>query len=367
MDLAPRPLPLLTASLPGTGGAIRVSEEDFRVEELPLYLPSGAGDHLYVEIEKRGRNTADVARELATALGAAPRDIGYAGLKDKRAVAVQRLSVPIPPKQAGEELILRAANLEGQGFRVLGVARHGNKLKPGHLRGNRFTLAVRGCALEGDALLGRASAICERLRESGVPNFFGPQRFGQRSDNAAIGAAILLRAPEGQRAGRDRFLRRMSLSALQAELFNRCLAARLQDGLFAAALDGDVLKKRATGGLFVCEDPAADAPRVASGEVDPCGPLPGHSIYAARGAALRREEAVIAEAGLDPRTFAVGGEEMSGTRRPYRVAIEDLSVEPLDDPHAFELSFGLPKGSYATSVLREVMKEGASLDGEPED
>src|SRR5207302_2916292 len=116
--------------------------------------------------------------------------------------------------------------------------------------------------------------VCNLLRTGGAANLSGPQRFGRHGDNAALGAAILLRAPEARRASRDRFLRRLALSALQAELFNRCLAARIADRLFAAALEGDVLKKRATGGLFVCADAAQDAPRVAAGEVDPCGPLP---------------------------------------------------------------------------------------------
>jgi tRNA pseudouridine13 synthase len=358
MDLLPRPVPLLTPELPGTGGLVRVVEEDFAVEELPLYEPSGAGEHLYVEVQKRGRTTPEVARELAAALGVPEREVGYAGLKDKRAVTVQRFSAPIPPRSDAQELLRKAAALEGPGWRARQAARHGNKLRPGHLRGNRFTLIVRGC---GEGGLERAEAICAALRAQGVPNLYGPQRFGKRGDNAALGAAILLRAPEARRASRDRFLRRLALSALQSELFNRCLAARLRDGLLAAALEGDVLKKRVTGGLFVCEDPAQDGPRVAAGEVDPCGPLPGSSLYEARGPALLREEAVVAEAGVDPRSFAAGGDQMRGARRPYRVPVEELRVRALD-PAALELSFALPKGSYAAAVLRELMKAGGELD-----
>ena len=368
LDLAPRPVPLATPDLPGVGGAARVSEEDFRVEELPLYLPAGEGSHLYLEVEKRGRNTADVARELAAALGVEAREVGYAGLKDKRAVTVQRFSVPLPPRQDPAEVVRKAASLEGQGFRVRSAARHGNKLKPGHLRGNRFTIILRGCDDAAGPLLPRAEAICAVLRARGVPNLFGPQRFGQRGDNAALGLAILQRAPEARRASRDRFLRRLALSALQAELFNRCLAARLRDGLFASAIDGDVLKKRGTGGLFVSQDAALDGPRVAAGEVDPCGPLPGHDLFAARGEALAREEAVVAGSGVDPRSFVVGGDEMRGTRRPYRIAIDELEVRALEgEPRALELTFALPKGSYAVAVVREVMKaapEIASADEE---
>jgi tRNA pseudouridine13 synthase len=341
--LAQAPVPLLCEGLPGIGGLTRVAEEDFRVEELPLYEPSGAGEHLYLTVEKIGRTTPEVAKELAQALGA--RDAGTAGLKDKRGVTVQRMS--FAAKLAPEE----AVELAGRGWRVLAAARHGNKLRPGHLRGNRFRIVVRGV---GPQALSNSQAICDRLRAQGAANLFGPQRFGKYGDNAELGLRILLRDPSAHKAGRDRFLRRMALSALQSELFNRCLAARIADGLFATAIEGDVLKKRATGGLFVCEDPAVDAPRVLSCEVDPTGPLPGHSIFAARAEALRREQAVLAQAQIDPASFAAGGAEMEGARRPYRIPVGELRVEPLD-PDALVLSFALPKGSYALSVLREVI------------
>jgi tRNA pseudouridine13 synthase len=340
--LAQRPVPLLTPELPGTSGLVRVAEEDFYVEELPLYEPSGAGEHLYLTVEKRGRTTAEVAAEIARELGARERDVGTAGLKDKRALSMQRISVLC---RASPQEALR---LQGRGFRVLAAARHGNKLRPGHLRGNRFRIVVRGVVPEA---LSRARAICARLAEIGVANLFGPQRFGRYGDNAALGRAILLR----ERQVRDRFLRRIALSALQSELFNRCLAARIADGLFATAIDGDVLKKRATGGLFVCEDPLADSARVLAGELDPAGPLPGHSLFASRGEAARREQAVLAGSQIDPGSFASAGDEMQGARRPYRIVPDELQVEPAGDD-ALVVSFALPKGSYALSVLREISK-----------
>jgi tRNA pseudouridine13 synthase len=344
--LAPREVPLLTPHLPGTSGSVRLAEEDFRVEELPLYEPSGEGSHLYLTVEKMGRTTPEVTHELAVALDVRERDVGYAGLKDKRAVAVQRFSVPAA---AGGEIARRAAGLSGPGWRVTATALHGNKLRPGHLRGNRFRVVVRGVA---PGALEQAERICAELRARGAPNLYGPQRFGKRGDNAALGAAILRR----DAAPRDRFLRRLALSALQSELFNRCLAARLRDRLFERAVDGDVLRKRQTGGLFVSEDAAADSERVVAGEIDPAGPLPGHSLFAARGEALAREEAVLREAGIDARSFAVGGDEMEGARRPYRVPVEELQLERAG-ADALLLSFALPKGSYAAIVLREVMKE----------
>ena len=351
--LSQRLVPLLTPELPGTSGMIRVAEEDFQVEELPLYEASGVGEHLYLTVEKRGRTTPEVAREIARGLGAGEREVGTAGLKDKRALTVQRISVKT---QAPAEEAMR---LSGPGYRVLAAARHGNKLRPGHLRGNRFRIVVRGVQASA---LAQAEAIAARLRQIGAANLFGLQRFGKSGDNAALGRGLLLRETQV----RDRFLRRMALSALQSELFNRCLAARISDGLFATAVEGDVLKKRGTGGLFVCEDVAADAPRVASGEVDPAGPLPGHSLFSARGEALRREQAVLAEARVDPASFAAGGEEMQGARRPYRIPVEDLRIEPAG-PDALAISFALPKGSYAVSVLREITKSEVSQVEFPEE
>jgi tRNA pseudouridine13 synthase len=225
---------------------------------------------------------------------------------------------------------------------------HGNKLRPGHLRGNRFHIVVRGC---GAGALDRGRRVAGAIEARGTANLYGPQRFGRRGDNAALGAAILRR----EATVRDRFLRRMALSALQSELFNRCLAARIRDGLFDRPIAGDVLRRRETGGLFVCEDPAADLPRVASGEVDPAGPLPGHSLFAARADAFERERAVIEEAGVDPRSFAAGGGEMEGARRPYRILPMDLRIDEAGDG-ALAVSFSLPRGSYAIAVLRELTK-----------
>lgn len=346
MSLAPRPVPLLTSDLPGTGGLTRVSEEDFFVEELPLYEPQGVGEHLYLTVEKRGRTTQEIVREIAAALSARERDIGTAGLKDKRAVTVQRLSVLC------RATVDDALKLQGQGFKVLAAARHNNKLRPGHLRGNRFRIVVRGIVPDG---VSRAQVVLERLASFGVANLFGPQRFGKREDNAALGRAILLREAHV----RDRFLRRMALSALQSELFNRCLSARITDRLLNVAIDGDVLRKRDSGGMFV--GAAADTPRVESQEVDAAGPLPGHSIFAAEADALAREDAVLREAEVDSAWFKAGGDEMRGARRPYRIPLQGAAVEALPES-SLALRFDLPKGSYALSVLREVMKSGQPAD-----
>jgi tRNA pseudouridine13 synthase len=347
------PLPFVTADLPGSGGAVRATPEDFRVDELPAYLPSGSGPHLYLHVEKRGRTTRDAVRTLAHALGVPERDAGYAGMKDKDAVTTQWLSFPVARDPD-------PAALAAPGLSVLAASRHANKLRTGHLRGNRFSILVRGGSPE------RARAASAALSARGLPNFFGPQRFGTEARNAEIGGALLAggdgaNAPEVRRAARDRFLRRLVISAYQAALFNRWLAERIADGLFAAALRGDVMKKLETGGLFTCEDPEVDGPRVLSFELSPAGPIFGHKLRAAGGEALAREERLLAAEGIGLETFARGGGEAEGTRRAARL---QARVAIADEADGYRADFELPKGSYATVLLRELMKGEAELPEE---
>jgi tRNA pseudouridine13 synthase len=344
------PLPLVTEDLPGSGGTLKVTPEDFRVDEVPAYEPAGTGAHLYLHVEKVGRTTREVVAALARALGVQERDAGYAGLKDRQAVTTQWLSFPVARDPD-------PAALAGDGFRVLAASRHGNKLKPGHLRGNTFALRVLG----GDRDL--AAACAAALRERGFPNFFGAQRFGREGRNAEIGRGLLVRTddPEVRRAARDRFLRRLCISAWQSSVFNRWLAERMRDGLFAEALAGDVMKKLETGGLFTCEDAGADGPRVRAFEISPTGPMFGHSMRAASGAAGDREARLLGEDGVGPADLARGGGEAEGTRRAARLP---ANVEVLPSDGGYLARFTLPKGSYATVVMRELMKADASIPDE---
>ena len=344
-------LPFVTADLPGSGGALKAAPEDFRVDELPAYLPSGQGPHLYLRVEKRGRTTRDVLRELAARLGVQERDAGYAGLKDREAVTTQWLSFPVARDPD-------AASLAGEGLRVLELSRHANKLRTGHVRGNRFALTVRGGELEP------ARSCAAALAERGLANFFGAQRFGADGRNAEVGRALLRgeRTPEAGRAARDRFLRRLTISAWQSSLFNRWLCERLADGLFAAALAGDVLKKLDSGGTFTCEDPLADAPRIARFEVSPAGPMFGHRMRpTAAGEARAREERLLLADGMTLADLSRGGDEAQGTYRAARVAVS-IALEPIAG--GYHAAFELPRGSYATVVMRELMKSEASLPEE---
>jgi tRNA pseudouridine13 synthase len=343
----------VTADLPGSGGIVKAAPEDFRVEEVPAYLPAGAGPHLWLLVEKRARTTRDVVRELSRALSAPERDAGYAGMKDKAAVTVQWLSFPVARDPD-------PASLAGEGWRVVQASRHANKLRLGHARGNRFEVVVRG----GD--LGRARACALALGERGLANFFGAQRFGVEGRNAAVGRALILGRtdePEARRASRDRFLRRLCLSAWQSSLFNRWLAERMADGLFDRALAGDVMKKLESGGVFVCEDAAADSPRVAAFEISPAGPIFGHKMREAAGLAREREERLLAADGVTAADLRRGGGEAEGTRRPGRIPVA-VALDEVEG--GYRARFELPTGCYATVVLGELTKSGESAPEEGE-
>jgi tRNA pseudouridine13 synthase len=345
-------LPYLTAEVPGIGGRLRETPEDFVVEEIAAYEPSGAGEHVYVWIEKRDVATPAAANAIAAALGVKPRDVGWAGMKDKRAITRQWLSLPTPvtPEQA--------MAIDVPGVTVLAATRHGNKLKTGHLRGNRFTLRVRGVH-DADSAAARAAQVLRVLAEPpGALNGFGEQRFGRHGDNAERGRAVLrgtLRAHDKER----RFL----ISAVQSELFNEWLRRRVVDGLVRRVVDGDWLEKCASGGQFSTTDAATDEARVAAGEVVVTGPMFGWKLRAAAAGttAGAREAAVLADAGMTLDDFRPAGDLALGARRPLAIRVADpaATTSSLD---AIDVSFTLPAGAYATAVMREIMKPETETD-----
>jgi tRNA pseudouridine13 synthase len=351
-------LPYLTSSLPGIGGVLRTSDEDFAVDEELPYAPSGEGDHVFVRIEKRGTTSLDAVRALARALGVRDRDVGIAGMKDRRAVTRQWLS--LPPPVTPEQALAVALPGDTVGVRVLEARRHPHKLRTGHVRANRFVLRVRGVA--GDAVE-RARAILDSLsRPPGAPNWYGEQRFGKDGDNAARGRALITGE---RRPGRDKRFDRLMVSALQSQLFNDWLTARLDDGLYDRVLAGDLLHKRG-GGLFACDDPATDQARLAAGEVVITGPMFGDRMRppGAASPAAAREAAVLDRAGLAPEAFATVRALAEGTRRDASIAVGDATVVAVDGS-TLEVAFSLPGGAYATAVMRELIKP-ERVDGDPE-
>ncbi|UQA58721.1 tRNA pseudouridine(13) synthase TruD [Polyangium aurulentum] len=337
-----RELPLAT---------IRRTPEDFVVEEIPAYAPSGKGEHLFVTLRKTGRNTMDVVRDLARALGADPRSVGYAGMKDRHAVTTQTISLPFPIARPAEEALSGVAL---PGVEILGVIRHDNKLKPGHLVGNRFRITLRDLSAE------QAASVRARLEEVGrvgVPNSFGPQRFGRDGDNPERALAWL----RGQTRGpRDRREQRLLFSSLQSLLFNRVLERRVADGTWAKVLPGDLAKKHDSGGMFLVPESGPELDdaqaRAEQGAISATGPMFGAKMRWPEGAPAKLERDVLEGAGvqdLQLENFRSHGE---GTRRPLRLMVGDLEVHGPDADGGLTVSFVLPKGGYATTVLAEACR-----------
>lgn len=317
---------------------VRSTPEDFRVEEVSLYPPCGEGGHTFVRVEKRLRTTEEVARDLARVCQVSRRDVGYAGRKDREAVTQQWFSIPgLDPE--------RARDLSLPGIRVLEAVRHRHKLRTGQLKGNRFELVVRDV---DDAAAGAAAENLERLERVGMPNRFGPQRFGRDGDNSELGRAVL----RGERRSVDRRTARFWVSALQAEVFNAVLARRPVP--LDALEPGDVCVVHVSGGLFLVEDALREAPRARAFEISATGPLFGTRGIEPAGAVAEREGAVLEEFGVEsgPALRPPAGLRLRGGRRPLRVRPEQASWEREED--TLRLRFTLPPGSYATVLLEEL-------------
>jgi len=346
-------------------GRIKAVPEDFVVDEIPAYEPQGTGDHLFVRFAKRNLTTDEAVHALADAVGVAVRDIGVAGMKDKVALTTQTVSLPIP--RGVDAFPERVLALTLPGITILSAIRHGHKLKTGHLEGNRFRIVIR------DVEESREQEVIDALVRAGrvgIPNAFGSQRFGRDQDNAARALGWL---SGKERPPRDPRKKRFLWSALQSDLFNAVLAARVADGTWVVPQAGDILKKTDTGGLFDCSDETVDRPRAERGEVSPTGPMFGVKMRTPTGKPAELERAVFEQRlgpGFDLAATRPFGE---GTRRSLRVCIESMAVERvaappavaptverlmnhLDDKRgeqgrALLVTFVLPKGAYATSVL----------------
>jgi tRNA pseudouridine13 synthase len=335
-----RALPLLTRDLPAVTGSLKQSPEHFIVEELPAYPPAGSGEHLYLWIEKRDLNTNEAVARLARALGASTEGAGYAGLKDRRAVTRQWVSF--------QHAATPSTPIELEGVRVLEVSRHANKLRTGHLRGNRFTIRLADVPPEHDAHVRDGLA---RISELGLPNYFGTQRFGFEGKNVSSAYAWVA---EGGRAPAKPFLRKLLVSALQSALFNVWLAERLERGALLLAEHGDILRKEESGGPFVCSEPEIDTARIASWEISPTGPLFGARMRAPEAEALERETELLARYGITPAHLERVRKFGEGARRPARVRVQ--GCETRREGGDLVLTFALPKGSYATVLLGELTK-----------
>ena len=397
----------LTRELPGTDGAIKARCEDFRVDEIPAYEACGTGDHVFFRVRKTGVPTFAAVERIARHMGVSTQAVGVAGLKDAHAVTSQWMSLEHIDPAKLEAFTDSQVSIEA-------ITRHTNKLKTGHLTGNRFTVRIREA---GPGALAIAEPIVDVLTRRGVPNFFGPQRFGDRGDTGQLGAAIIredaaefLRVllggpresdPPECRAAREAFdagdldvaieawprrygdqrrtlaaykkrgdagramaavdkrMKRLYVSAFQSLIFNAVLAERI-DGLDGVML-GDWAQKHDTGGVFRVDDVAAEAPRAERFEISATGPIPGYRSRLGEGAVGEIELAAMERFEITPGQFRIAGPlKVKGTRRALRFRAEGLAVSAGDDEHGsyLELCFAAPSGSYATVLTDEIMKLG---------
>ena len=323
---------------PGARGVMRSSPEDFRVQELPLVQPEGIGSHLWLEIEKRGANTNWVADQLARSAGVKSRDVGFAGMKDRHGVTSQWFSIALQEAANSDW-----ASWSIKDVTVLQAQRHGRKLRRGALAGNRFHIVLRELQGETGDLLERI----EKVDLLGVPNYFGPQRFGHGGRNVQRAREWL---EGGGRIRRNQ--RSIYLSSARSYLFNQLLSARVQQGNWNRLLDGDVAMLDGSRSVFPCTLPDAElVKRCAEFDIHPTGPLPGRGQAGTHREALALEEAVLEADSKLVEALAAAG--VDAARRSLRLRPRGLECELDDD--VLRLEFELPAGAYATSLLRELV------------
>jgi len=326
------------SGIPVVRGVIRSEVEDFRVQELPLITPAGEGSHLWLEVEKRSTNTDWVARQLAALAGVPQRDVGYAGMKDRHGVTSQWFSIALQEA--------RDSNWQSWDIPdavVLSAHLHQRKLKRGALRGNRFQILVR--QLEGQ--LEDLEHRLQTVLAQGVPNYFGPQRFGHGGRN--VGKAVRW-LQHGGRLPRNK--RSIYLSAVRSFLFNEVLSRRVDLDNWNHIIEGDIASLDASRSTFPCvlSDPDLSS-RCETFDIHPSGPLPGRDGPPAQGERGEIESAVLA-----PHQVLLDGLEKSGlkaARRPLRLV--PRAMQWTFSETGLLVEFELPSGSYATSALRELV------------
>ena len=349
-------LPYITSEIQGIGGRIRAVPAHFVVEELPLYKTLGEGKHLYVNITKEGLTTREVQHRLATLFGVPEIDVGFAGLKDKHARTTQSFSIPVG-NTSSDGIDVATALIQRELPVAVNWGRlHPNKLRIGHLAGNRFTIIITELEIAEPEALERAQRVASALRDRGLPNYFGPQRFGYDGENVVRGREILL----GRFKMSDRWLRRYLVNSYQSHLCNCYLALRVALGLFDRVLLGDIARKCATRSLFEVKDVEVEQARYAAHEISFTAPIYGYEMQMATGTPGELEDKVLTEAGLTLNSFE--RLKANGSRRVGRLLPEDLTVKT--SPEGLTLSFVLPKGGFATTVLREFMKTDSTLASE---
>jgi tRNA pseudouridine13 synthase len=402
-------------------GVIKERPEDFLVDEQPLYEPSGEGEHLYLGIQRQGMSHSEMLEILCRHYGVNEEAIGFAGMKDKVAVIRQTLSIHLPGREAPP------TELKNDRLAVLWQRRHLNKIRRGHLAGNRFSVRIRKIDPIRSPTIWRGLQTLER---EGIPDYYGAQRFGYRCNNHRLGRHLLngdyeaaldellgltSPFPEHQRDARTLFgerrfaeslplwarndraervalnalvhgrtpraaikaispaVRMFWISAFQSAVFNRLLDRRIDDGLFASVIAGDVAYRHRSRGQFTvteemlaAEDMAA---RVRAFDVSPSGPMFGSGMIEAAGRVRDWEWDATRSLGVRPEVFAAKEIDLEGTRRPFRVPVTNIELEGGFDEHGpfIRVAFDLPRGAYATVLLRELLGDAAAESADAND
>jgi tRNA pseudouridine13 synthase len=347
---SPWELPFDHAELDAIDGHIGPDPEDFVVDEVPLYVASGQGEHWYVRVRKREATTIELREAIARAAGVAAGDVGYAGMKDKHAVTTQWLSVPVPRAQPPEAWELPPP------FELLEVSRHANKLRIGHLEGNRFRIRLVGALADAPAKIDR---FFERFRAQGVTNYYGSQRFGRGQNNLQSALFALRRGRLGPRAGTRG---KLMSSVIQAEVFNRYAMARVAVGQ-ERLLAGDVVRFSDGRAMFIVEDAEREQPRLDRGELRLTGPMVGPKMKASAGQPYELEQQAIASVGLDEVALGALGRWAPGTRRDLCLWPSDLACEAGADG-SVTVAFALPAGAYASLIIRTLTRNDPWLGAE---
>jgi len=327
-------------------GVLRAQPEDFIVEEELGFAPAGTGQHVLLKVRKRDANTMWVARELAKVCGCGAMDVGLAGLKDRHAIAVQWFTVP----KSSQSLEAWTA-VQTPEFEVLEAHAHTRKLPRGALAGNSFTIRVRNVSVNDDQIAERVVLIGQR----GVPNYFGPQRFGRDGANLSRISAGLKALRHSERS--------FVLSAARSLVFNSVLAARVTDGSWERLEAGDIANLDARGSVFAV-DQVDDTLRERCQRLDihPTGPMWGRGEPTTRGRVLDLETGTAAQ--LSPASSLVQEAGMDQERRSLRLTVRDLIWSR--EAEAVVIRFRLSRGSFATTVLGEIFEFDAAGEAEGE-
>jgi tRNA pseudouridine13 synthase len=339
-------LPYITEQLNGIGGKIKVNPEDFIVDEVQIYEPSGQGKHLYVNITKKNKTTREVQIALAKLFDLNPDQIGRAGLKDKKAITSQNFSIFFENNRINHDKTYQFIenNLD---VKVNWVKLHNHKLRTGNLLGKSFNIKITEIEIPVERAFKHAQKIADLIHKVGIPNYYGEQRIGENGKNVAAGWEILV----GKKRIRDRWLKKYLISSYQSYLCNRYLACRIKTNHYYHLMKGDIAKKHDTGGMFTVKDAEKEKSRYLSKEISFTAPIFGYKMLLPKDSALELENTIIEETGFKFETWKKN--KIKGTRRLGRL-VPKIDIKKGDD--FILLKFFLPKGGFASVLLREFIK-----------